>query len=126
MIWETEMIQGKSKIIWSSPSTKFMLNWPLWFFRQKVCTKKDWVLNIWISLNIKFYFEQSILKLWTKFAKKAYFCSKTEQVNTIIKIYIFHLKLAILFIFWPILPKKGISGLKQKKWTSSFNSVYLH
>ena len=29
----------------------------------------------------------------------------------------FQLKLTILIFFWPDLPKKGVSGLKQKKWT---------
>ena len=37
----------------------------------------------------------------------------------------FQLKLTIL-IFWPDLPKKGFSGLKQKKWTRCIFYIILH
>ena len=37
----------------------------------------------------------------------------------------FQLKLTIL-IFWPDLPKKGFSGLKQKKWTPHIFYIILH
>ena len=37
----------------------------------------------------------------------------------------FQLKLTIL-IFWPDLPKKGFSGLKQKKWTPHILYIILH
>ena len=37
----------------------------------------------------------------------------------------FRLKLTIL-IFWPDLPKKGFSGLKQKKWTPHIFYIILH
>ena len=37
----------------------------------------------------------------------------------------FQLRLTIL-IFWPDLPKKGFSGLKQKKWTPHIFYIILH
>ena len=50
-----------------------------------------WILRIWISLNIEFHFELTVLIFWTKFAEKAYSQSKTEKVNMNIEFCIFEL-----------------------------------
>ena len=52
---------------------------------------EHWILHIWISLNIKFHFELTILFFWTKFAEKAYSPLKTEKVNMNIEFCIFKL-----------------------------------
>ena len=90
-------------------------------------------MHIWISLCIKFHFEQTILNFWTKFAQERYLWSKTEKVNIIIEFRLFKLVLVPNFslnwqfwFFWPDLPKKGFSGLKQKKWTPHIFYIILH
>ena len=55
---------------------------------------------------------------------------KSEHHHWILHIQVsfgtkFSLKLTIL-IFWPDLPKKGFSGLKQKKWTPHIFYIILH
>ena len=81
-----------------------------------------WILLIQISLGTKFQLKLTILIFWTKFAQKGYFQSKTEKVNSTTEFCIFKLVLVPNFslnwqfwFFWPDLPKKGFSGLKQKK-----------
>ena len=68
-----------------------------------------------------------------KFAKERYLWSKTEKVNIIIEFRIFKLVLLPNFrlnwqfwIFWPYLSKKGVSGLKLKKWTPHIFYIILH
>ena len=68
---------------------------------------------------------------WTKFAQKVCFPPKTEKVNTTIEFYIFKLvkvpNFSLNWQFWffgPNLPKKGVSGLKGKKWTPPLDSAY--
>ena len=89
-------------------------------------------MHIRISLCIKFHFEQIISNFWTKFTQERYLCSKTEKVN-IIEFRLFKLVLVPNFslnwqfwFFWPDLPKKGFSGLKQKKWTPHIFYIILH
>ena len=90
-------------------------------------------MHIRISLCIKFHFEQAILNFWTKFAQERYLWSKAEKVNIIIEFCIFKLVLVPNFslnwqfwFFWPDLPKKGFSGLKQKNWTPHIFYIILH
>ena len=59
--------------------------------------------------------------------------SKTEKLNIIIEFRLFKLVLVPNFslnwqfwFFWPDLPKKGFSGLKQKKWTPHIFYIILH
>ena len=90
-------------------------------------------MHIRISLCIKLHSEQTILNCWTKFAQKRYFWSRTEKVNIIIEFHIFKLVLVPNFslnwqfwLFWPDLPKKGCSDLKQKKETPHILHIFLH
>ena len=90
-------------------------------------------MHIRISLCIKFHFEQTILNFWTKFAQDRYLWSKTEKVNIIIEFRVFKLVLVPNFslnwqfgFFWPDLPKKSFSGLKQKKLTPLIFHIILH
>ena len=92
-----------------------------------------WVLHIRISLCIKFHFEQTVLNFWTKFSQERYLWSKAEKVNIIIEFRLFKLVLVPNFslnwqfwFFWPDLPKKGFSGLKQKKWTAHIFYIILY
>ena len=116
--------------IWISLSTNFQLKLTIAIFWTKF-TKKgsyfqskadkiDSILHIRISLCIKFHFEQfwifgpnlpnkDIVKNW----KSEHHWIPLIQISLGTK---FRLKLTIL-IFWPDLPKKGFSGLKQKKST---------
>ena len=64
---------------------------------------------------------------------KRYFQSKTQNVNIINEFCIFKLVLVPDFslnwqywFFWLDLPKKGFSGLKQKKWTPLIFYLILH
>ena len=68
---------------------------------------------------------------WTKFAKKECFPSRKRTVNTAIKFYILELVLGRNsrlnwhnWVFGPNLPKKSVSGLKQKKWKPPLNFAY--
>ena len=90
-----------------------------------------WILYIRISLGTKFQLKLTILIFWTKLAQKVYFRFKTEKVNTTFEFWIFELVLVPNFsLNWQIwffglnLPKKGVSGLKQKNRTASLNSAY--
>ena len=88
-------------------------------------------MHIRISLDMKYRLKLKILIFWTKFVPKKVFSvknGKSEHHYWILHIQIsiatkFPLKLTIL-IFRANLPKKGISGQKQKKWTSPLNSAY--
>ena len=73
------------------------------------------------------------MNFWTKFTQEKYLHSKTEKVNIIIEFCMFKLILVPNFSlswqfwsFWPDLPKKGFSGLKQKKWTLLIFYTILH
>ena len=73
------------------------------------------------------------MNFWTKFAPKRYLWSKTEKVNIIIEFCSFKLVLVpnfkLSWQFWfslPDLPKKGLFGLKQKKWTPHIFYIILH
>ena len=86
-----------------------------------------------VFVSIKFYFEQTILNYWTKFAQERYLWSKTEKVNIIIEFHLLKLVLVPNFnlnrqfwFFWPDLPKKSFSALKQKKWTQHIFNITLH
>ena len=90
-------------------------------------------MHIRISLRIKVHFEQTILSFWTKFSLERYLWSKTEKLNIIIEFRLFKLVLVPNFslnwqfwFFWPDLPKKGFSGLKQKKLTPHIFYIILH
>ena len=79
-------------------------------------------ISLWIISNF-----------WNKVAQERYLWSKTEKVNIIIEFRIFKLVLVPNFslnwqfwFFWPDLPKKGFSGLKQKKWTPHIFYIILH
>ena len=63
--------------------------------------------------------------------QEGHLLSKTEKVIIMIQFCIFELDLVPNFSlnwqFWfsgPNLPKKGFSGLKQKKWIQPLNSAY--
>ena len=81
---------------------------------DQICPKKSisgrkqhhWILHIQISLGIKFHLKLTIVTIWTKFAQKGHFWSKTkksEQGHWFLHIRIslcikFHFKLTILTI----------------------------
>ena len=44
-----------------------------------------------MSLGIKFHLKLTILTIWTIFAQKKHFWSKTKKVNSIIEFWIFEL-----------------------------------
>ena len=86
-----------------------------------------------VFVSIKFYFEQTILNYWTKFAQERYLWSKTEKVNIIIEFRIFKLVLLLNFrlnwqvwFFGPDFLKKGFSGLKHKKRRPHIFYIILH
>ena len=90
-----------------------------------------WVLHIRISLCNKFQLKLVTLIFWTKFVQKRYFQSTTNKRNTTIEFCIFELVQIPNFSLnkqcWfsgPNLPKKIVSGLKQKKWRLPLNSAY--
>ena len=89
--------------------------------------------QIRINLCIEFHFENFFLNFWTKFAQEIYLWTKTEKVNMINEFHIFKLVLLPNFslnwqfwFFWRDLPKKGFSGLKQKRWTPHIFYIILH
>ena len=80
-------------------------------------------MPLWIN-NFEF-FEQ--------ICPRKIFMVKTEKWNIIIEFRLFKLVLVPNFslnwqfwFFWPDLPKKGFSGLKQKKWTPHIFYIILH
>ena len=73
------------------------------------------------------------MNFWTKFAQERYLWSKPEKLNIIIEFHLFKLVLVPNFslnwqfwFFWPDLPKKGFSGLKQKKWRPHIFYIIPH
>ena len=120
----------------------FSLNWQLQFFGPNLPKRvalfsqnrhHHWILHIRISLCIKFHFEQTTLRFWTRFAQERYLWSKTEKMNIIIEFCLFKLVLVPNFslnwqfgFFWPDLPKKSFSGLKLKKWAPHIFYIILH
>ena len=68
----------------------FSSKWQFLFFKPNLHKKvfpvenrksenPDGVLHIWVSLGTKFQLKLIILSFWTKYTKKRYFQSKTEQ-----------------------------------------------
>ena len=119
----------------------FSLNWQFWFFRpdlpkkdissQKQKNRASPLSSENLNLGTKFQLKLTILNFWTKFAQKGYFRSKMEEVNMTTEFFIFKvvsvLNFSLNWQFWffkPNLPKKGIFGHKQKKWTLPLNSTY--
>ena len=119
------------------------LNWQLWVFGSNLLKKgisgfkqKKWKspLNSAYSNNSRYQISvqtdnfESLEQIWLK---KAFLAQnrKDEHQHSILHIQI-SLSIKFHFIqFWilgPNLPKKGVSGLKQKKWTSALNSAYLN
>ena len=73
------------------------------------------------------------MNFWTKFTQEKYWSSKTEKVYITIESCIFRLVLvpnsSLNWQFWFFLsdlPKKGFSGLKQKKGTPLIFHTILH
>ena len=100
---------------------------------DKIDRHHHWILHIWIRFCIKFHFEQTILNFWTKFTQEKYWSSKTEKVNITSESWIFRLVLIPnsslnwqFWYFWSDLPKRGFSGLKQKKWARLIFHIILH
>ena len=119
----------------NSSYSNFQLNLTIAIFWTKFVQIKHrhWILRIRICLWIKFYFDQTILNSWTKFAQERYLWLKTEKVNIIIEFCIFKSVLVPNFrlnwqfwSFWPDLPKKDFPGLKQKKWAQQIFHRILH
>ena len=64
------------------------------FFEQNLKVenrKREENLSIQISLGTKFQIKLTIFIVWTKFAQKGYFQSKTEKVNNTVGFCIFQL-----------------------------------
>ena len=98
---------------------------------DKIDTIKFCIFELVFVLN--FNLNKQFWIFWTKFTQERYLCSKTEKVNIIIEFHIFKLVLVPNFclnsqfwFFWSELPKKGFSGLKQKKWTPHIFYIILH
>ena len=99
------------------------------------------MLHIRISLCIKFnlmylslcIFVSSNFEFLDEICPRKIFMVKNRKIEhhhwiPLIQISLgtkFQLKLTIL-IFWPDLPKKGFSGLKQKKWRPHIFYIILH
>ena len=95
---------------------------------EQICPKKlfpaqnrrsqqhNWILHI--PIRIKLFLDQACLKI--------YFRSKTEKLKTTIESERLEIVWKWFWCFGPNLPKKGISGLEQGKWTPSLNSAYLN
>ena len=101
--------------------------------KKAMSKKSEWhcILHVRISLSNKFQLKLTILTFWTKFLQNGCFRSKTEKVNNAIEFFIFELvqvtHFSLNWKFWFFrsnLPKKGVSGLKQKKWTAPLNFAY--
>ena len=124
--------------------TNFSLKWQFWVFEPDLPKKGvsglnrkseqcHWILHIRISLGTKFHIKLTISIFWTKFAQKGFFPFKAEKLNSTMEYCILELvyatKLSLNWQFWffePNLPKKGVSGLKQKKWIPPFNSAFAN
>ena len=81
----------------------------------------QWILLIQISLGSKVQLKLTILISWTKFDQKGYFRSKTKKRTPSMNFaYLNYSRYQIsgetdkFWFFGYTLPKKGISGLKQK------------
>ena len=91
-----------------------------------------WIFFIGIRLATKISLKLTILIFWTKFStQKGISDGKWEKMNTAFEFCKFELIYVSSFTlnwqYWQFrlkLPKKGISGRKRKKWTSSLHSAY--
>ena len=113
----------------------FTLNWQLWLFWTKFAKKVSYFQSKKhkIDTTIEFcIFELVFVSNYTlnnfesldQICPRNIFVVKKEKVNIIIEFRLFKLVLVPNFslnwqfwFFWPDLPKKGFSGLKQKIWT---------
>ena len=116
----------------------FSLNWQFWpdlpkkgFSGQNQRKWTQLILHIQISLMCEISAQTDNFDFLDQICRR-YFQSKTESEHhhQIPHIQIslgtkFSLKLKIL-IYWTDLPKKGFSGLKQKKWTPHVIYTILH
>ena len=108
------------QVIFGTKFQFFYFSLKFWFFGPHF-TKKDisnrkqksehhhWILHIWISLSTKFQVKLTVLIFWTKFALKGYF----QSIFELGWVPNFSLSWKLWF-FGPNLPKKGVSGQKQK------------
>ena len=93
-----------------------------------------WILHTRISRGTKFQLNLTILIFRTKFTQKAYFRSKKEKLNINNNSPFsdwsrFYLNFSLIWQFWffgPNLPKKGISGLKQKNHIFAYVHGYRY
>ena len=91
-----------------------------------------WILHSQISLGTKYLIKLTILMFWTKFAQKGFLLvwnRKSEHKHWILQDQIsignkFQLKLTSL-IFCTKFAQKDVSGWKQKKCISPWNSAYF-
>ena len=60
--------------------------------KNKIIEHHHWILHVWISVGIKFQLKVTILILWTKFAQKGYFQSKTERTDITIELCMLELE----------------------------------
>ena len=128
----------------------YSLNWQFWVFgynlrkndifsrKQKKWTEplnseySNYVGMIIPNSTFNFQPKLTILNFGIKFAQKWYFRLKTKNVSITINFCIYEILLMVnlslnwqLWFFGPDIPKKDISGRKQIKSTSPWNSTYL-
>ena len=113
----------------------FSLNWQFWIFgtnepkmdtsdlKQKKNENHWRILNIQISVCSKFQLQQIILIFWNKFPKKRILPVKNEHHHWILHTQI-SLRTKLNQMFITNLPKKGISGWKQKRWTAPWTFTF--
>ena len=119
-----------------SLGTKFQFKLTILIFLTKFALKgffQSKMENIGISVGIKFQLTPIILFFWTKFAQKGYFLIKNTKSESHLWIQNIGICLVIKFqVKWQFWffglnwPKRSISGLKQKYWTSPLNSSCLN
>ena len=118
--------------------TEFQFKLTIWIFWTKVCQKRifpvksrkighhHWILYIGISLGTKFHFNSNkqFLIMWPNLPKKVILGRKWKNVNITIEFCLFNLAEVPNFkLNWQVwffginVPKKGVSGLKQKNCT---------
>ena len=128
----------------------YSLNWQFWFFgynlrkndifsqKQKKWTEplnseySNYIGMIIPNSTFNFQPKLTILNFGIKFAQKWYFRLKAKNVSITINFCIYEILLVAnlslnwqLWFFGPDVPKKDISGRKQIKSTSPWNSTYL-
>ena len=102
----------------------------IFLVENKKSVQHHWILSRIIQGVKLFQIKLTVLIFWIKFTQKGYFWSKAKKMNSAIEFFIFELdsltNFSLNWQFWflvPNLTKRGISGLKQKKWTPPSNSV---